>query len=138
MGNQNIRCRLGQTQHDKRVIGALLTLGDTAAEATLETTATFDKLHVWAHICLTAITADGTTFSMIHKIWWCLPVKRNDMPLLTNSFVIILKGKQKHVVVHTHRMWPFTSSGGRGARGLMTAARGTWDCLAMSELQGML
>ncbi len=80
-------------QQDKRVIGALLTLGDTAAKATLETTATFDKLHVWAHICLTAITADGTTFSVsvIHKIWRRLPVKRIGMPLLTNPFVIILK-----------------------------------------------
>ncbi len=48
------------------------------------------------------------------------------------------KGKQIYVVVHAHRMWPFTSSGGRGARGLMTAARGTWDCLAKSALQGML
>lgn len=45
------------------------TLGDTAAEATLETTATFNKLHEWAHVGLTAITANGTTFSMIHEIW---------------------------------------------------------------------
>lgn len=76
-------------------MGALLTLGDTAAEATLETTATFDKLHIRAHIGLTAITADGTTFSMIHKIWRCLPIKRNDMPLPTNPPAIISNGIDK-------------------------------------------
>lgn len=31
-----------------------------------------------------------------------------------------------------------TSSGGRVASGFMTAARGTWDCLAMSDVQGIL
>ena len=31
-----------------------------------------------------------------------------------------------------------TSSGGRVASGFMTAARGTWDCLAISEVQGIL
>lgn len=43
--------------------------------------------------------------------------------------------------VHTAHTTPgtvLTSSGGRVASGLMTAARGTWDCLAMSEVQGIL
>lgn len=31
-----------------------------------------------------------------------------------------------------------TSSGGRVASGFMTAARGTWDCLAISDVQGIL
>lgn len=31
-----------------------------------------------------------------------------------------------------------TSSEGRGANGFMTAARGTWDCLAISEVHGIL
>lgn len=31
-----------------------------------------------------------------------------------------------------------TSSVGRVANGFMTAARGTWDCLVISEVQGIL
>lgn len=54
--------------------------------------------------------------------------------MLTPESILLPSVHRAHV---TLRM-VLTSSGGRVASGFMTAARGTWDCLAMSEVQGIL
>lgn len=54
--------------------------------------------------------------------------------MVTPESILLPSVHMAHVTLGT----VLTSSGGSVASGFITAARGTWDCLAMSEVQGIL